>query len=233
MPAPSHPDVRVISIGCLAAHPLWNEREPVRQGHATTTLVRAGSTTIIVDPALPEAALASRLSERAGLRPSNVTHVFLTSFKPDARRGLGAFEHATWWVSKQEREGVGVPLVTALRHAVEQGNAELRAAIERDVALLHRCEEAPDTLAPGIDLFPLPGVTPGLCGLLVEFEESTTLICGDAVATVEHLAAGKILPNAADVAAAKASFAEALEIGDLLVLGRDNAVPSPGNIAED
>ena len=30
---------RIISIGTLAAHPLWEERNDVRTGHATTTLI--------------------------------------------------------------------------------------------------------------------------------------------------------------------------------------------------
>ena len=61
-------DVRVISIGALAAHPLWDEREPARTGHATTSLIRTGKRVIVVDPGLPGAVLAARLSERAGDR---------------------------------------------------------------------------------------------------------------------------------------------------------------------
>ena len=39
-------DIRVISIGTLSANPLWGEREAVRTGHATTTLIQAGQRTI-------------------------------------------------------------------------------------------------------------------------------------------------------------------------------------------
>jgi len=221
-------DFRVISIGTLAAHPLWGERQPTRAGHATCTLVRSGDEVILVDPGLPEAALLPRLAERAGLKPQQITAVFLTGFHPDTHRGLSAFEHAPWYISKAEREAVGVPMVSALRHAVEHRNQELQDAIRTEVALLERCREAPDELARGVDVFPLPGVSPGLCGLLLEHPGATTLIAGDAVPTVEHLAKGQVLPWAANVAAAKSSFAEALEIADWLILGRDNIVPSPG-----
>src|SRR5690606_30534810 len=87
-------DVRVISIGTLAAHPLWKETSPVRTGHATSTLIRTRDKVILVDPGLPEPAIAARLSERTGLRVGDVTHVFLTSFQPDTRRGIMAFADA-------------------------------------------------------------------------------------------------------------------------------------------
>lgn len=222
------PELRVISLGALPAHPLWGERAAVRTGHATTTLVRSGDCTLLIDPGLPAQALTARLAERANLGPEAVTHVFFTSFTQDHTRGVEVFADATWWVSRAEREAVGVPMVTALRHALEQGHGEMREALEQRVALLQRCEEAPEQLADGVDLFPLAGVSPGLCGVLIEGERETTLVCGDAVPTLEHLAQRRVLPWAADLELATASFNEALEIADFLVLGRDNITPSPG-----
>lgn len=220
-------DLRIISIGTLAAHPLWGERQPVRTGHATTTLIRSGDKVILVDPGLPEPILVARLVERAGLEPKDVTHVFLTSFHPEARRAIVAFEGATWWVSEAERERVGVPLLAELRRATDEGEVELASALELDVAILKRCEPAPDSPAKHVDLFPLPGVTPGLTGLILAEATRTTLVCGDAIPTIEHLEQGKVLQQAADIDQARASFAEAVEIADLLVLGRDNVVVNP------
>lgn len=220
-------EFRVISIGALAAHPLWGERSAVRTGHATTTLVRSGKATILVDPGLPAAALLARLKERANLDPTDITHVFLTSFRPDVRRSLEAFDRAAWMISEPEREAVGVRLVAALREAADRGEQEMREAMERDVALLQRCRPAPDALAERVDLFPLPGVSPGTCGLLLAEARHTTLICGDAIPTTEHLDQGAVLPNAADPALARRSFGDAVEIADLLVLGRDNVVVNP------
>lgn len=220
-------DFRIISIGALAAHPLWDEKAPVRTGHATTTLIRAGKKTIVVDPGLPAPVITARLSERAGIKPDAVTHVFLTSFKPETCRGILAFEKATWWVSQVEREGVGVPLVGELHAAATAGDEELKSQLELDVAVLRRCEPAPDRIADGVDLFPLYGVTPGLTGLLLPGRVVTTLIGGDAIPTVEHLERGMVLNSAADVARARESLGEALEIADELVLGRDNLVRNP------
>ena len=224
-------EVRVISIGTLAAHPLREERGTVRTGHATTTLINAGKKKILVDPGLPEAAVVARLEERTGLRPQDITHVFLTSFNPEMRRGILAFEKATWWVSQTEREQIGVAMVAKLHEASEEGDEALKKALEFDVAVLKRCQAAPDHIADDrgdrVDLFPLPGVTPGLTGLLVVQQRFSALICGDAIPTVEHLEQGKVLPVVADVDLARESFAEAIEIADLLVLGRDNIVVNP------
>lgn len=226
-PPPARVEVRIISLGTLAAHPLWNERAPVRTGHATCTLIRAGKKIILVDPGLPEQALAARLNERAGLRPAEITHVFLTSYQPDTSRGLRAFENATWWIGANEREGVGIPLAEDLKKAAIAGDEELRARFERDVSLLSRCEPAPDRLAEGVDLFPLPGVTPGLTGLVIAQPRSTIVVCGDAIATVEHLERAMVLPDSFDARLAQDSLREAVEIADSLVLGRDNLVVNP------
>lgn len=218
---------RVISIGAMAAHDLRNEREPVRTGHATTTLVRTGSEVIIVDPGLPASILGPRLAERAGIEPKDVTHVFLTSFRPDVRRGLDLFDKAQWLVAEREREAVGVPMVASYRDAEEEGDRELKAALELDIALLQRCGAAPDSIAEGVDLFPLPGVSPGLTGLILADPRMTVLLAGDAVPTIEHLEQGKIPKGAADLEMARESFTEAVEIADMIVCGRDNAVVNP------
>lgn len=228
-------DIRVISIGALAAHPLWGERGAVRTGHATTTLIVSESRRVLVDPGLPAQALAARLGERANLAPKDITDVFLTSFHPETRRGLLAFESARWWIHAPEREAVGVALAQRVKamktgEGIEAGGGhdqELLHALQQDIAILQRCEAAPDELAPRVALFPLPGVTPGLAGLLLEDLRHTTLICGDALPTIEHLEQGKVLSPASSVDQARASFEEALEIADLLILGRDNLVVNP------
>lgn len=230
-------DLRVISIGALGANNLWNEREPKRTGHATTTLIRAGDAVILVDPGLPAPALKARLGERVNLTPRDITHVFLTSFAPECRRALGLFDRAEWLVGETERESVGVPLAQSLhrlaqsREAAESAGEDfgedretMLGVLREDVAVLSRCKAAPDSLANGVDLFPLPGVTQGLCGLLIGEPTRTTLVCGDAIPTQDHLEQGKVLPTCWNREKALESFSEAVEIADLLVLGRDNAV---------
>jgi glyoxylase-like metal-dependent hydrolase (beta-lactamase superfamily II) len=220
---------RVISIGTLPAHPLWGEKGQVRTGHATTTLVVSGDKRILIDPGLPEQILNARLAERANLAPSQITDVFLTSFKSDCRRGIGAFAHATWWISEAEREGVGVPIAQRLKelNPDDEEDQVLKDVLSRDVAVLQRCKVAPDRLADRVALFPLPGVTPGLCGILLEDARFTLLVTGDAIPTVEHLERGQVLAGAVDGAKARESFAEAIEVADMFILGRDNLVVNP------
>lgn len=235
-------EFRIISIGALGAHPLWNERTPMRTGHATTTLIRSGDATIIVDPGLPAPALKARLGERAGITPDKVTHVYLTSFHPEARRGITLFEHADWMLSEKERETVGVPIAQSLGRLAETAEVAKQAGepmhedqqtmlevLQRDIAVLARTQAAPDSLADNVDLFPLPGYSPGTCGLLLAGSTHTTLICGDAIPTVEHLEQGKVLPGCVDREQALSSFGEAIEIADLLIPGRDNLLINPTN----
>ncbi|HYF14636.1 MAG TPA: MBL fold metallo-hydrolase [Phycisphaerales bacterium] len=228
-------DFRVVSIGAMSAHPLWKERAGVRTGHATTTLVTAGKKRILVDPGMPPQVIAARLQERTGLSPGDVTDVFLTSFNPECRRGISLFDRARWLIHETEREVVGSGLATALKDLVTRSDAQggvrkdesLLEVLEADVAILKRCEPAPASLAPHVDVFPMAGVTPGLAGLLLESPRFTTIICGDAIPTVEHLEQGVVPQSAPDLEQARASFEEAVEIADLLVLGRDNVVVNP------
>ena len=218
-------DIRVISIGALACHPLRGEVADVRPGHATTTLVRTDKACVLVDPALPPEHLVPRLDERAGISPDKVTHVFLTDLRPDRRRGLAAFTEADWITSELEYNAYGEAIRAQQEDAFD--DAQLLNALEAELAILARIGTAPDQVATGVDLFPLYGVTPGLCGLLLPTPRATVLVCGDAVATLEHLQEGKVLPHLHDLETAHESFKEAIEIADLLIPGRDNIVPNP------
>lgn len=220
-------DFRIISIGTLAAHPLWNERGEVRTGHATTTLISAGDAQVLVNPSLPAVALGARLGERTSVKPDAITHVFLTSFQPDHRRALPALEHAIWLAFEPELQAAGEAIRRQRDEARDLGDDELVAIAQHELALLERCHAAEDSLTQGVDLFPLPGVTAGTCGLLINDPRQTILIAGDAVATREHFAEGQILPGCVDVEQAHESFKEAIEIADIIVPGRDNLIVNP------
>jgi glyoxylase-like metal-dependent hydrolase (beta-lactamase superfamily II) len=221
-------EYRVISIGTLAAHPLWNEGADARTGHATTTLISAGSGThILVDPSLPAPALLARLGERSPVRADQVTHVFLTSADPLHHRAIGAFEGAAWLAHETELAVARAAAAARLEAADDADDDELCALFRGELDLLNRCRPAPDKLADGVDLFPVPGVTPGACGLLLPLPGATVVICGDAVPTVEHLHQGKVLPGCVNVEQAQESFAEVIQIADILIPGRDNVTVNP------
>lgn len=216
---------RIISIGALSVHELWSKQGAARTPHATTTLIESGAQRILVDPGLPGQVIAARLSERAGLTPEDITHVFLTCFRPECRRGLAALGEAKWLIAEAEREHVGRALVEQFQREEDD---ETKQTLQQEIALLKRCSAAPDKVADHVDLFPLYGFTPGTCGLLLSFPRMTTLVAGPAVATVEHLEQGRVLRGAYDVNAAQQSLLEAVEIADQIVPGYDNAVMNPG-----
>jgi glyoxylase-like metal-dependent hydrolase (beta-lactamase superfamily II) len=215
----------VISIGTLGRNRLWNEAEPVRTAHATTTLIRSGKRTILVDPGLPGAALAARLFERTGLRPAAIDTVFLTNFRTAHRHGLDLFDKAKVYVHELEQEAVRQHLQNLINDAPEAD--EDRKHFIAELKLLDRLQPAPDKLADNVDLFPLFGYTPGQTGLLVTTAATSTLIAGDAVPTQDHFLAGQVLPDAANIKAAQESLAEAYEIADLIVPGHDNLFVNP------
>ncbi|MCC5831064.1 MAG: MBL fold metallo-hydrolase [Phycisphaeraceae bacterium] len=217
-------DYRIISIGCLSIHELWKQDVGGRSSHATTTLIRSQNRVIIVDPGLPAPALTARLAERVGLAASEVTDVFLTTFLPAHRRGLEAFDQANWWIAEMEREAIGQHLVARFEEADDE---ESRAMLRNEIQILRKFKAAPDRLADQVDLFPLPGFTPGTCGLLLLSPRSTTLLAGDAVATGEHLEQGRILKGARDTAQARESLQEAIEIADAIIPGHDNILVNP------
>ena len=215
---------RIISIGALSVHEHWPTGQSPRTPHATPTLVSSGDRHILVDPGLPPQIISARLTERSGLQPSDITDVFLTNFRPAHRGGLEAFPGAEWWVAENERERIGRSLLA--RFEQEEDNA-VRRLLDAEIALLKKCKTAPDKLAPQVDLFPLPGFTPGTCGLLLAHSTSTTVLAGDAVATSEHLERGQVLRGAFDIEAAQESLVEVLEIADYIVPGHDNVILNP------
>ncbi|WP_428390074.1 MBL fold metallo-hydrolase [Mucisphaera sp.] len=217
-------DVRVISIGALSVHDLWQQQGAARTPHATCTLIVSDNQRILVDPGLPPEVMTARLAERSGLKPEDISAVFLTCFRPAHRWGLLAFPSARWLMSENERESVGQHLVQKFQKAEEEAEQEL---LRQEIALLKRFEPAPDKLAPRVDLFPLPGYTPGTCGLLLPLTGSTMLIAGDAVGTAEHLEQGRVQRSAFDIEQAKESLLEAVEIADAIIPGHDNLLLNP------
>lgn len=217
-------DYRVISIGTLSRHELWTKQGEPRAAHATTTLIRSGDRTILVDPGLPGSIIAGRLMERSGLSPDEITDVFLTNFRPAHRRGITAFTKAKWLISEMEREFIGSNLIEQFK---QEKDPELRKLLEEEIAILKRCTNAPDRLAAQVDLFPLPGFTPGTCGLVLSQMTSTVLVAGDAVGTAEHLEQGRVLRGCYDAQQARDSFMEVVEIADMIIAGHDNVLPNP------
>ncbi len=215
----------IISIGTLSRNRLWGENTAVRSAHATTSLIRSGNQIILVDPGLPAPALAARLNERTGLRLEQVTAVFLTNFRPAHRAGLAGLPKIPILMHEVEQQWTHQQLTRLIEQAPEEDID--RKILEEELALLERIKPADDKLVKQVDLFPLPGFTPGTCGLLVSLPTVTVLIAGDGVPTQDHFLAGQVLPGASDIKQSQESFAEVYEIADLIVPGHDNLFLNP------
>ena len=216
--------VDVISIGTLSCNPFWGDQGKVRGAHATTTLIREGTTTILVDPSLPPELLTHRLDERAGLKPQQIDAVFLTSFRPVHRRALEAFDKAQWLISEEERSSVIASLTAALeRIGREQTGVSAPAEVEQELSLARRTQAAPERLTPAAHLFPSPGAAAGSAALLVAGLK-TIVVAGDAVLTRDHFERARVFERSADPARARQSFADIVEIADIIVPGHDNLI---------
>ena len=218
-------DWRIVSIGTLPSNPLWSETGVLRTGHATTTIIKSDDAILLVDPSLPAQIMNARLQERWGFGLEVVTHVFLTSFDPDRRRTLEGLGHTTWLMHESEIQSAAQAIGDELQRA--EGDDALTMLLEQHRDLLGEFEPAADKVLSGVDLFPLPGYTPGSCGLLLPTPKRTILICGDTVATNEHLTQGSVLSICANIEMAQESFKECVEIADVIVPGRDNVVLNP------
>ena len=219
-------EVIVISIGALAKNSLWGEKIPVRTSHATTTLIKAENAAILVDPALPAPALEARIFERTGLKAAAVTHVFLTNWRPAHRRALPLFDKAQWLMHADEIAAATNALNEAQRYADEAAGTDAQLLAD-EMKLLERVQPAPDELIEDVSLFPLPGYTPGQCGLLISQPTCTILIAGDAVPTSEHFGKGQVFQESFDVQKATQSLAEVYEIADQIIPGHDNLFVNP------
>jgi glyoxylase-like metal-dependent hydrolase (beta-lactamase superfamily II) len=212
----------IISIGALSKNPLWEERTPVRSSHATTSLITTGDLRVLVDPSLPGDILEARLGERAGITADAVTHVFLTNWRPVHRRGLERFPKAVVWMHQSEIDAVTAALEQASEQSAHQNAKDLEALIKSERASLQRVQPAPDDLGDSLQLYPLPGYTPGQCGLILTEPTLTTVIAGDAVPTAAHFVAGRVFQDCWDLEKAKESLRELIEVADVIVPGHDN-----------
>ncbi|CAN5696329.1 hypothetical protein BH09PLA1_BH09PLA1_22450 [soil metagenome] len=204
----SAPRVDIISIGTLSRNLLWGESQPTRTPHATTTLIRVGSgkrgRCILVDPALPPQILGARIFERTGLRTEQIDTIFLTNFRPAHRAGIALFPTAKLLIGENEQAWTHQQLTSLIEQAPDEDLDRRTLVDER--RLLESLRPADDRLADAVDLFPLPGYTPGTCGLLVTSVLTSTLIAGDAVPSLDHFLAGQVLPDCQDIAAAQESL---------------------------
>jgi glyoxylase-like metal-dependent hydrolase (beta-lactamase superfamily II) len=213
--------VSVISIGTMACNRLWDESQPVRTSHATTTLVVDGDRRILVDPSLPATALQARFFERTGQGLTWVTDVFCTTLRPVHRRSVEVFGHARWWASAREIQWYSHH-VESLLGSAQRLEDEEAAQLRADGELIDRFSEAPESFTPQVGIYPAYGASEGTCGLIVTPPTQTIIVAGDAAITAEHYRTGQVWQGAQDHREALESLQEIMEIADIVIPGHDN-----------
>jgi glyoxylase-like metal-dependent hydrolase (beta-lactamase superfamily II) len=196
----------LLNIGTLSQNKLWGETERRRIPYCTMTLIRAGETTILIDPTRPPEEMARYLDDASGLTPDQVDIVFLTHFHHDHFRGIEAFPHAIWLMEENE---------TAIWwEQAREGS--------REQEILNRIEAAPPQIAPGVELFRTPGHTPHHTSLLLHAQGKRVMVAGDAVMTCSHYLARHPYADRTHHDQALRSMERAVQAADIVIPGHDN-----------
>lgn len=199
---------RVLTLGCLSRNKFWGEDpgRAYRQARCTSVLLKAAGKTILCDPSLPGEAMARTLDERCGISIERVGCVYLSHFHGDHRVDLTFY--------------ADVPIfMPAAEIAYWQGRLAGNA-LER--SLLARIQPAPDELAPGVQLLPCPGHTPGVGALRFDAAEGCVVFAADAVMTRDFFRAREGYFNNVDPLATRASIERIAKLADVVIPGHDN-----------
>lgn len=172
----------ILTIGHLSRNKFWGERNDTayRAPLATSALLLGEGQVIVTDPSLPAAGMRAALLDAAGLAPEDVTLVFSTHNHLDHHVDPLCFPNARWFMPQVD-----------LNYLHEHWDEHKRSFPGDDWETVQRCEPAPEELAPGLRLLPLPGHTAGTGGLLFCAPEGRVLLTGDAVMTREFYKAGE------------------------------------------
>jgi glyoxylase-like metal-dependent hydrolase (beta-lactamase superfamily II) len=219
----------IISIGALSRNPFWDEIDSLRTPHSTTTLIVSGEKKILVDPGLPFDVLDARLFERSGLRGSDITAVFLTTFRSAHRGGLVGFKQATWLIGEAEKHHARSVLEELYSRSKKESPEDRRRILD-DIEILERCKSAPEDLADQVSLFPSAGASVGSCGLLLTPPIGSIVVTGDAVINSDYLQSGRVWDDSFDIQRAQESLEDILEVADIIVPGHDNMIPLLGKM---
>ena len=160
----------ILTIGHLSRNKFWGERNDTayRAPLATSALLLGEGHVIVTDPSLPAAGMRAALLDAAGLAPEDVTLVFSTHNHLDHHVDPLCFPNARWFMPQVD-----------LTYLHEHWDEHKRSFPGDDWETVQRCEAAPEELAPGLKLLPLPGHTAGTSGLLFCAPEGRVLLTGE------------------------------------------------------
>jgi len=192
----------VVTIGNLSRNRYWGESDAkgVRSAICTCTVVQGEGFRLIVDPSLSNAdEMAGELDRRTGLKPGDLTAVFVTHEHGDHWFGLAHFLDARW---------LAAPLVAS--------------ALNRTKKLPKVVEPITDSLFDAVDILPTLGHTMSHHSLRFDCEGLSVAIAGDAVPTVDFWRERRGYFNCVDFELAAKSMERIAAVADVVVPGHDN-----------
>ncbi len=198
----------VLTIGHLSRNKFWGEfdAQSYRTPRCTATLIRTPDHNIIVDPGSDPDEMVRMLDERSGLKPQDISIVFLTHFHGDHRMGVAAFPRAVVYMAQEE--------------ITDWQNRGMSKGSEAD--LLARIAPAPKAIVPGIERFATPGHTLGHNSLTFVSDGKQVVVSGDAVMTRDFFMARDYYFNTVDAEAAVRSIDAIRAKAAIVVPGHDN-----------
>lgn len=202
---------KTLTLGHLSRNKFWGESDNAQYHSvvATTTLVQADGVNILVDPTLPVHQTEALLRRSAGLGREDIHIVFATHYHGDHRVDADAYPNA-----KQYMSAASLADAQTAIEEVRQGRG-----VPAFVVGLEVFAPAPQTLAPGVELYPLPGHTDGNTGLMLDAPEGKVLLAGDTIMGEEYFCAGQGYWFNTSAEKTHASILRAAEDADMVVPG--------------
>lgn len=174
---------KTLTLGHLSRNKFWGESDAAQYHSvvATTTLVQTEEINILVDPTLPVEQTEALLQLHAGLGREDIHIVYATHYHGDHRVDADKYPNA-----KQYMSAASLQDAQAAIEEVRQGRG-----VPAFVVGLEDFLPAPEQLAPGVTLYPLPGHTDGNTGLMLAASEGRVLLAGDTIMGEEYFCAGE------------------------------------------
>jgi glyoxylase-like metal-dependent hydrolase (beta-lactamase superfamily II) len=198
-------EFHILTIGHFSRNRFWGESDDrsYRDALCTSTLIRGGEN-IVVDPSLPPEEMAKVLYDRSGLRPRDVSAVFITHAHGDHYMGLELFDQARWYMGPVD--------LAAMKNSTNEKICKLAETIQ---AVDSGCLE-------GIKTLPLPGHTPGMTGLAFDSVDGRVVVAGDTVMNRDFFRHRLGYYNAVDQEQNRQSILRIAEMADIVIPGHDN-----------
>jgi len=192
----------VVTIGNLSRNRYWGESDAkgVRAAICTCTLIAGDGFRLLVDPSLADATdMARELDRRTGVKPGDITAVFVTHEHGDHFAGLDHFPGVKW---------LAAPAVAEI--------------LNKSGRWSRRIEGVTDRLFDAVEVIPTPGHTHTHHSLRFDCDGLSVVVAGDAVATRDFFRERRGYFTAVDVELSARMMDKLAAVADIIVPGHDN-----------